>query len=198
VRRTQPVVIGSVLLLGFAASLAGTPVRSERTKLLAYRDGTGEHPVKTAAEWAKRQKQILAAMQKVMGPLPDGCVKVLLDPKYGEQVETPKYVRRKVSFAAGKDDRVKAYLLVPRGRTGKLPAVLCLHQTNGKLGGREPAGLGGRANQHYAAELAERGYITLAPDYPSFGESSYDFARSPFASGSMKAVWNNTLALDLL
>ena len=24
-------------------------------------------------------------------------------------------------------------------------------------------------------QLAERGYVTLAPDYPSFGEYKYDF-----------------------
>jgi len=38
----------------------------------------------------------------------------------------------------------------------------------------------------------------LAPDYPSFGEYKYDFARSPYASGSMKAIWNNMRAVDLL
>ena len=36
-------------------------------------------------------------------------------------------------------------------------------------------------------ELAERGYVTLAPDYPSFGDYRYDFAASKHASGSIKA-----------
>jgi acetyl esterase/lipase len=46
--------------------------------------------------------------------------------------------------------------------------------------------------------FAERGYVTLAPDYPSFGEYPFDFAHSGFPSGSLKAVWNNLRAVDLL
>lgn len=37
------------------------------------------------------------------------------------------------------------------------------------------------------------------PEYPSFGEHDYDFQAHPeFASGSMKAVWDNIRGLDLL
>jgi hypothetical protein len=77
--------------------------------------------------------------------------------------------------------------------------MLCLHQTN-DVGKDEPAGLGGLPNLHYAHELAERGFVCLVPDYPSFGEYRYDF-QSPdrgYASGSMKAVWNNLRGVDLL
>jgi dienelactone hydrolase len=191
-----------VLPLGLSAGLAGLPAGqpapSERTRLLVYRDAAGEHPVRTAADWARRRQQILAAMQQVMGRLPPDGNKVPLNPRYTETVRTPKYVRKKLTFAAGKGDRVPAYLLLPRGRAGRRAAVLCLHSTNGKLGKGEPAGVGAHPGRPYAAELAERGYVTLAPDYPSFGEYPYDFAKSPFASGSMKAVWNNRVAIDFL
>ncbi len=40
--------------------------------------------------------------------------------------------------------------------------------------------------------------MTLAPDYPSFGEYACDFARGDYQSGSMKAIWNNMRAIDLL
>ena len=50
-----------------------------------------------------------------------------------------------------------------------MPAVLCLHQTIA-IGKDEPAGLGQNLELAYARELAERGYVTLAPDYPNFGE----------------------------
>ena len=54
-------------------------------------------------------------------------------------------------------------------------------------------------NMHYALELAQRGFVTLSPDYPSLGEHWFDFENSPeYASGSMKAVWNNVWAVDLL
>jgi hypothetical protein len=44
--------------------------------------------------------------------------------------------------------------------------VLCPHPTDNTLGHKVIVGLGGKANRHYAAELAERGYVTLAPSYP--------------------------------
>lgn len=51
----------------------------------------------------------------------------------------------------------------------------------------------------YALELAERGFIAIVPDYPSFGEHAYDFdPRHGYVSGTMKAVWDNIRAVDLL
>lgn len=76
--------------------------------------------------------------------------------------------------------------------------MLCLHQTT-RIGKGEPAGLGGLKNLHYAHELAERGYVCLVPDYPSFGEYDFNFtAPGRLPSGSMKAIWNNIRAVDLL
>jgi dienelactone hydrolase len=63
-------------------------------------------------------------------------------------------------------------------------------------------GLGGKANLHYAEELAERGYVALAPDYPSFGDDKTDFQRDVYGrgykSGSMKGIVNHIRAVDLL
>jgi acetyl esterase/lipase len=177
---------------------AAVPVYPDRRNLLVVRGPDGrERPVRTAEAWAVRRQHILAAMQEVMGTLPGENEKVPLDVRVGEEVRAEGYVRRKVCFAAEKGDRVPAWLLVPARARGKRPAVLCLHQTT-KIGKDEPAGLGPKANFHYAHHLARCGYVCLAPDYPSFGEYPYDFARSRFPSGSLKAVWNNVRALDLL
>jgi predicted dienelactone hydrolase len=174
------------------------PFYPDKAKLLVYRDAAGkDHPVRNAADWDKRRQHILANMQLVMGSLPDISRQVPLGVYVKEEVKTAKYVRRKISFAVEEDDRVPAYLLIPLERQGKLPAVLCLHQTV-RIGKGEPAGLGDRENLRYAAHLAERGYVTLAPDYPSFGEYDFDFSRSRFPSGTMKAIWNNMRAIDLL
>lgn len=195
----RPTLAAALLLLPCVAPAADPPVYRNHADLLVYQGADGnEHPVKTADDWAKRRGHILAGMQAVMGPLPDAAAKVPLDVQVSGEEKTAKWVRKKLTFAAEKGDRVPAYLFVPAGAKGKLPAVLCLHQTNGKLGKAEPAGLGGNPNLHYARHLAERGYVTLVPDYPSFGEYPFDFARSPHPSGSIKAVWNNVRAIDLL
>src|SRR5262249_30299371 len=114
-----------------------------------------------------------------------------------EEVKTPRFVRKKLTFAPEKDDRVPAYLFVPLERSGKLPAVLCLHQTV-RIGKGETARPGGAPNPHYAVHLAERGYVTLAPDYPNFGEYTFENYKRGYQSGTMKAIWNNMRAVDLL
>ncbi|MBM4081428.1 MAG: acetylxylan esterase, partial [Planctomycetes bacterium] len=140
------------------------PFYPDHSKLLVYRDAAGaERPVKTAADWAKRRAHILANMQLVMGSLPDASPPRRIDVQVTEEVALAKFVRKKITFASEKDDRVPAYLFIPQSaiRNPKCPAVLCLHQTT-KIGKGEPSGLGGLANLHYALELAERGYVTLA------------------------------------
>ena len=47
-------------------------------------------------------------------------------------------------------------------------------------------------------ELAQRGYVTLAPDYPNFGEYRFDPYRHGYASATMKGIWNHVRAVDLL
>lgn len=175
----------------------------DHSNLLVVRDAKGnESPVKTREDWARRLKDIRANMQLVMGPLPDHSRRVPLEVEFvSEEVATDKYTRRKLKYTPEQGDRVPAWLLVPRGleATAKVPAMLCLHQTN-RVGKDEPVGLGGLPNLKYAHELAERGFICIVPDYPSFGEYPYDFKTqgAHYASGSMKAIWNNIRAVDLL
>ena len=75
--------------------------------------------------------------------------------------------------------------------------MLCLHQTI-RIGKAEPAGLGANRDLDYAAELAERGYVTLAPDYPGYGDYSIDPYARGYASATMKGIWNHLRAVDLL
>ena len=93
-----------------------------------------------------------------------------------------------------------AWLLIPDAiarSKQRGPAMLCLHQTVA-IGKDEPAGLGTNPDLDYARELAERGYVTLAPDYPNFGEYKRDVYAMGYASASMKAIWNNMKAVDVL
>jgi dienelactone hydrolase len=136
-------------------------------------------------------------MQEVMGPLPDTTRKVPADLRVIETEEFDGYTRRKIDFAVEKGDRLPAYLLLPKGVKGRAPAVLCLHQTV-KIGKGSPAGIGDRPTLFYAVELARRGYVTLAPDYPYFGESKADPYALGYASATMKGIWNHMRCVDLL
>lgn len=205
-----------IVLLTLARSVAigadVAPAYSEHQDLTYYLDSFGNrHPVRTVGDWEIRRSHVLAHMQEVMGPLPKPAVPVLLDVQTLSETKLGPIVRRKIAYHTDSPKRrVSAYLFVPDegatrpgsgvppGLRHKVPAILCLHQTV-KIGKEEPAGLGTNVNLQYALDLANRGYVTLAPDYPSFGEYPCLFDRKEgYLSGTMKAIYDNVRAIDLL
>lgn len=183
-----------------SAMFAAPPEYSEHQDLSYVLDSQGQKkPIATPDDWQVRKTHILAHMQSVMGPVPDPEDPVPLGMEILKTTQLPFGLRRKVRYHTDDPQQwVHAWLFVPFPGSQPRPAVLCLHQTTG-IGKDEPAGLGGKENLHYALELAERGFVTLAPDYPSFGDSKdYDFAADEYISGTMKAIYDNMRAIDLL
>lgn len=123
------------------------------------------------------------------------CEAVPLDVQIHAEERLEGYVRRTISFAVEPGDRVPAYLLIPNGAR-RAPAAVCLHQTT-KMGKAEPVGLGLK-NLAYAKELAERGFVALAPDYPNFGDYKVDVYARGWASATRKGIWNHMRAVDVL
>jgi len=176
------------------------PLYPEHQNLLYFLDETGNKQiVKTVADWETRKRHVLAHMQTVMGPLPKPLKPVSLSVETLEEKPVGGIVRRLITYHTDSLNRkVKAYLFLPKIGGAKVPAILCLHQTT-RIGKGEPAGLNARKNLHYALQLAKRGYVTLAPDYPSFGDSDFDFDKKHgYQSGTMKAIYDNIRAVDLL
>ncbi len=190
------------------------PFYENKFDLLYSIDDQGkEQRITSPDQWQVRRQHILLNMQKVMGPLPDESKRVPLDPIVYEEVRVGPFIRRKISYCPELADRTPAYLLIPEkvfvNSNDKLPAMLCLHQTT-PIGKDEPVGLGGNPNLHYAKELAERGYVTLAPDYcvgggipevgikEGFGEYRTDPYSLGYVSATMKGIWNHIRAVDLL
>ncbi len=195
----------------------------DEERLMTYRTPEGqERPVRTAEDWAMRRRQIITGVEKVMGELPDRSRLPPLDVKIMDRVERDGYVRLSITYVAEEGDRVPAYLLLPKDRPvgQRVPAIVALHGTS-KYGkklvsgeavvaqradAKKPARTEGMfptsdtvyPNNEYAKELAQRGYVVLAPDYPSFGDYPYDFRKSKYASGSMKGIFNHMRGVDLL
>jgi dienelactone hydrolase len=169
-----------------------------RKELLILKDSEGQvRKISSESDWYKRRAQILDSIQLVMGRLPDFSNKVPANMKVTEETDMGGIRRLKISYTAEKNDRVPAYLYIPAGIKNPVPAILCLHQTI-SIGKSEPAGLGGSPNLNYALELAKRGYVTMAPDYPNFGEYIFNPYQNGYVSTSMKGIWNHMAAVDLL
>ena len=146
----------------------------------------------TAADWR-------AAMERIMGPFPGPERRGELRVRIEESVPGPGYVRRRIIYESDPGAAVPAFLLLPTAAvtnvTRGFPAVLALHQTH-PLGRQVVVGLGRSPDDEYGVELAQRGYVVLAPPYPHLADYAPDLGR--FASGTMKAIWDNSRGLDLL
>jgi pimeloyl-ACP methyl ester carboxylesterase len=59
-------------------------------------------------------------------------------------------------------------------------------------------GLGPKVNLHYALELARRGYVAIAPDYPNYGDYVVDPYAMGYHSASRKGIRNHRRAIDVL
>lgn len=204
----RPSVFACLATLIFPARLPAQqpadPYPNHR-ELLYYVDEYGQsHPVRTRHDWAHRRAHILRGMQAVMGPLPD-----LADDRPPEieligEEEQIDGVRMQRIVYDGLHCRVPALLLIPPAGLrpevtvrGRRPAMLALHPTGAP--GKELVLGTARANRGYGLELALRGYVVLAPDYPSFGDlAGHDFATDAYESGTMLAIVNHMRGVDLL
>ncbi len=193
----------SITLVFAASTMADVPpIRGlSRSDLLEYRDAAGtRQKATTPDEWGNRRREALDGFLSMTGPLPRADQRVALDMQIEEEADCGSYVRRLISYQSTPGGRVPAYLCIPKkaleGRG--VPAVLCLHPTENVIGHKVVVGLGGKLHRQYAAELAERGYVTLAPSYPLLAKYQPDLKALGFTSGTMKAIWDNIRGLDLL
>ena len=111
------------------------------------------------------QKQFL----ELIGKLPK---RTDLNSHVIEEKDCGKYTMQKIEFYAEKDERIPAYILIPKNLNKKVPAIYCHHQhaSNWDIGKSEVVGLQGDPDLAYAAELAEKGFVTFAPDAIAFEE----------------------------
>ena len=211
-------------LASYEPPLPASIVHNDFRTMIAHENGQPQTvPIASALAVGDRRAQIQRQMELVMGPLPDSHQRTPLDVQVISVEKLAKYTRIKLTYTPEPGDRVPTWLLIPHaeasmgeaesdtntpvskdgggmGPATAWPGMLCLHPTHFELGKDQLLGLGGKPSRAYAHELAERGFVCLVPDYPSFGEYKYDFASQGkhYASGTMKAIWNNLRALDLL
>mgnify|MGYP001122388247 CR=1 FL=1 len=200
------------ILLSFCmASSAVSFSQSTGPDLLSYVDSKGRRaPVKTMFEWQIKRGQILDSMQALFGKLPDDPnlppfnTRIPDLPAFNtiitDSIKTIFYTRYNIRFTVAKGEDVTAYLYIPlkKEKGTRFPAMLALHQTE-EIGKGSVDGQGPYINLAYAKELAQRGYVVIAPDYPSFGDQKdYNFTTDRYESGVMKAIFNHIRCVDFL
>jgi hypothetical protein len=168
----------SILVLGAEAGAAemdsagGPPVPQEIAKFFAppaaYAGRLGDYrspllfedgrTVKTAADWAKRRREILDRWHSILGPWPPIIEKPTLDRLSEERREDFTQVRVRVEVAPGQ--RTEGWLLLPDG-AGPFPAVVVpFYEPQTSIG------LGKSEYRDYAYQLTRRGFVTLSIGSP--------------------------------
>lgn len=169
--------------------------------LFIYKDSSGaERTVRNRSDWKKKRAQIIEGMEKAMGKLPDRSNLPDLDIQILETLQRDNHKRLTINFNATENEIVSAYLYIPeRAEKGEVLPGMVVLQGTGAAGKKLVDGESTNPNRAQAKELAERGYIVIAPDYPSFGDlKDYDFANDRYESGTMAGIFYHMRCVDLL
>ena len=104
---------------------------------------------------------------KLLGKFPK---KVNPKPKITLSLDKGEYFLKTIEYNVEKNERVKAFLLVPKKISKKNPGILALHQhaCEYDFGKSETVGLKGKEMYSYGRELCLRGYVVLCPDHLCF------------------------------
>lgn len=167
----------------------------------------------TAQNWPKLREGIVESTLRILGPFP--AQKVPLDAQVDSEADCGTYLRRKVSIQVQPNDRMPAYLLIPKKRRGRVPAVICFYGTTSGAGKETVVGLSGRVpgsppqrNNAFAIDMVEAGFVAFAADYLRDGErvkpgrEPYDttdfYKEFPNWSIHGKDIWDTSRAVDYL
>ncbi|PIY35955.1 MAG: hypothetical protein COZ06_37235 [Armatimonadetes bacterium CG_4_10_14_3_um_filter_66_18] len=123
---------------------------------------------KTPAEWRQWRRSFRRALVAELGPMPE---RVPLRAEVIAEDDLGDVIRRKVIFDSERYASVPAYLVVPKGLEAgeRRPGILCAHGHG--VGKDALAGITGEEYEHHIAlRLAREGYVTLSPDWRTFGE----------------------------
>ncbi len=170
-------------------------------QLRTWIDSQGHsHPMDSLDAWRERRRQLKAGVEAVMGAQPARDDLPPLNIQIIERQSRPLHERLTITFTTEKAERWTAYLFIPNQASAesKRPGILALHPTNA-IGKGVTDGQSEAPNRAYGRELADKGYVVIAPDYPSFGDhKQYDFENDAYESGTMKAIMVHMRAMDVL
>ena len=195
----------------FSPTLPAKPTQLRRMNAHPQ-TGLWSRPI-SAQSWPAERERIIAAAHKVLGPFPTEIVP--LEPQVHSEEDCGRYVRKKISIQVQPGDRMPAWLLIPKDLKKPAAAVICFYGTTSGAGKDTTIGLSGpkpgtppRKNRAFAVDMAEAGFVALAPDYLRDGERlppsgrPYDttdfYQRFPNWSCVGKDTWDNMRAIDYL
>lgn len=156
-----------------------------------------------AAGWEAERKRLRKVWLDFLGEIPAGSPPVKLETLEEDRPEG--CLRRLVRYEAEPGCPVEGYLLLPAEAKGRVPGIVVLHSTV-DFTIRQPAGLEGPPQYHFALKLARRGFAAFAPRCFLWQDRKGDLkdaverlkARHPAVRGLAKMIHDARRAVDVL
>jgi len=178
-----------------------TPVLENSGRIAPLLKTADGQEIRILEEWQQQRTNIESAWQSFLGPMPkpQGLNLTILKSEQSGTV-----TRQLIEYDAEPGQRVQGYLLRPTGRSGRLPAIVGLHQTtNSSID--EIAGVSGRDAMQLGLKLAQRGFVVMCPrcflwqDVTSLNDAvAKHRQRNPQALGMAKMLYDAKRAVDVL
>jgi dienelactone hydrolase len=183
-------------------------IRKGGEGLTMGRDPSYIAQITTVEEWELKARALREILSQTLGHAPE--IACPLSPRVIDETDCGDYIRRRVEYLSEPEEKIPAYVLIPKNLKEKAPAVLCIHPTT-PLGKEQAIGSEDTPkgqDRAYALHLVRRGYITLAYDLLSAGERCYEgrqaFDTAPFYekhpewSVRGKDLWDVRRSIDFL
>lgn len=150
--------------------------------------------------WRERKADVRTKLLASLGDFPRESSE--LNVVVGERIDKGDHYLERVIYTTDVNLQVAAFVLIPKGLTGKAPAVLAWHGHG--YGSREIVGLRPDGttdddppgmHQHFALHLVRRGMIVIAPEIIGFGDRrlSVDRGKDPKKNSSCVALTSRLL-----
>ena len=185
-----------------APSPKQAPAYPDHTRLMVVRDGQGrERPIRSLADWNVRRDHILSHFQEVAGTLPGGERRVPLDLKVISTEKDPGLHARRSLSPPSPETVCRHGCLIPdhatkpavRASCGPVPASDDRHRQGRARRTRPEPRIGLRARARWKEVTSP--WLPTIPTSANTRSNVYDLG---YASATMKAIWNNLRAVDLL
>lgn len=183
-------------------------IRKGGEELTMGREPSRIEKIASLEEWRTKAEALRELFRQTLGQPPE--IDCPLSPKVIEEQDRGEYLQRRIEYLLEPEEKVSAYVLIPKSLEGKAPAVLCIHPTT-PLGKQQAVGNDATPKgqeRAYALHLVRRGYVALAYDLLSAGERCYHghkaFDTAPFYgkypkwSVRGKDLYDAARAVDLL
>ncbi|MSU65337.1 MAG: dienelactone hydrolase [Opitutus sp.] len=162
-----------------------------------------ENSTAAKEDWGRRRAGLREQWQAFLGPFPAN--KAPLKTEILATEELPDFTRQYVRYQIEDGVTTDGYLLMPRGLTGRLPAVVVFHQTI-KTQAQQAAGLdASNAELMHGVQLVRRGYVVLCPRCYIFNDGATYVEnvtimqqRHPEWKGMARMTWDAIRAADFL